>query len=149
MQESNNQNTDNNQDYSQATGNTTMYELQGLIPLLNASASRAKTSLYGTLIRKPDVEYARQSVWDFYTYLGAIVMNAIEILDPEIVKQFDSWYDNNFYPDPVRDITHFKRGLLLSKKIQHDLWMKGIKDTNRSQSLPFPCEVYREVGNGE
>lgn len=132
-----------NQDYATAAGNTTMYEMQGLIPLLNSSAAQAEVALRGTFHRKMDVETARVSVWEFYTYLGSLVHNAIEVLDSGLVKKYDHWWNRKF-PDPVVDSSHFHAGLTLSKAIQRDLWLKGIKDTNRSQSLPFPCEVYRQ-----
>lgn len=135
-----------NQDYEPSTGNTTMYEMQGLIPLLNSAASQAEVQLRGTHIRKMDIESARVAVWDFYTYLGALVHNAYEILEPRLIEQYDNWW-NRKYPDPLYDSSHFNTGLRLSKAIQKDLWLKGIKDTNRSQSLPFPCEVYREVSS--
>jgi hypothetical protein len=98
-------------------------------------------ALRGTFQRKIDVDTARISVWEFYTYLGSLVHNAIEILDPRLVKEYEVWWNRSF-PDPVVNSTHFQNGLILSKRIQKDLWLKGIKDTNRSQSLPFPCEVY-------
>jgi len=134
-------NPETNQEFTGARGNTTIYEMQGLIPLLNAAATDADVELKTHKHRKAEYASAREAVTYFYKYLGRLVYNGLEILDPGLVAEYKKW-NACMYPDPSENPEHFYTGVALSERIQYDLWLKGIKDTNRGASLPFPCEVY-------
>ena len=92
-------------------------------------------------------EEKKYCVRQFYMDLSHVVNLAREVLDTDIVKEYDIWCKSKIH-DPYKTDENTYIALGIEHKVQDDLYKKGYKDTNRSESLPFPIECYMSEWTG-
>jgi hypothetical protein len=128
-------------EWDRGLGRSSSTELEGAIPQLCSSMATVRVSLaYAPLTRK-DAEEKKLNIKQLYLDMSHVVHLAYEVLDNDIVKAYSSWIHKKVI-NPYESDNHAKEALDICTRLQADLYMKGYKDTNRSESLPFPMECY-------
>ena len=128
-------------EWNRGIGRSSSTELEGAIPQLCSTMATVRVSLAFAPINRIEHDEKKLNVKQLYLDLSNVIYLAYEVEDKDIIKAYNTWVRTEV-TDPYQSDAYAKEALRISNMLQHNLYMKGYKDTNRSESLPFPMECY-------
>lgn len=134
--------TQNNvSEWDRGLGRSSSTELEGAIPQLCSTMATVRVSLAFAPINRIEADEKKMNIKQLYLDLSHVIYLAYEVVDKRIIKAYNNWIRTEV-TNPYQSDAYAKEALRISDLLQNDLYMKGYKDTNRSESLPFPMECY-------
>ena len=133
--------TQGHQEWDRGLGRSSSTELEGAIPQLCSSRATAEISMMYTIKTRLEADEKKANIKQFFLDLSHVVNLAYEVLDKAIIKEYRTWRKSIIY-DSYNSDENVRIAFDIEQKVQEDLYKKGYKDTNRSESLPYPIECY-------